>query len=88
MANCRALMHNHSLALQGGRLRVGSLFAGYGGLDLAVEHVFNAKTIWLSEIKESVTHVLLAFRYSENSLVVPGTSTIRAGLDGKPESRW
>mgnify|MGYP002652842456 CR=1 FL=1 len=26
----------------GRRLRVGSLFSGYGGLDLAVEHVFNA----------------------------------------------
>ena len=31
-------------------LRVGSLFSGYGGLDLAVEHVFDAETIWFSEI--------------------------------------
>ncbi len=31
-------------------LRVGSLFSGYGGLDLAVEHVFHAQTIWFSEI--------------------------------------
>ncbi|GAA1609131.1 DNA cytosine methyltransferase [Leucobacter chromiireducens] len=31
-------------------LRVGSLFSGYGGLDLAVEHVFHARTMWFSEI--------------------------------------
>ena len=31
-------------------LRVGSLFSGYGGLDLAVEHVFHAQTVWFSEI--------------------------------------
>lgn len=38
-------------------LRVGSLFSGYGGLDLAVEHVFNAETIWFSELNEPVTRV-------------------------------
>ena len=36
------------------RLRVGSLFSGYGGLDLAVEEVFDARTIWFSEINEPV----------------------------------
>lgn len=40
-----------------GRLRVGSLFSGYGGLDLAVEHVFNAETVWFSEINEPVARV-------------------------------
>ena len=39
------------------RLRVGSLFSGYGGLDLAVEQVFDGRTIWFSEIKEPVARV-------------------------------
>lgn len=39
------------------RLRVGSLFSGYGGLDLAVEEVFDACTIWFSEINEPVARV-------------------------------
>ncbi|SER92452.1 DNA (cytosine-5)-methyltransferase 1 [Propionibacterium cyclohexanicum] len=38
-------------------LRVGSLFSGYGGLDLAVEEVFSARTIWFSEINEPVARV-------------------------------
>ncbi len=38
-------------------LKVGSLFSGYGGLDLAVEHVFGARTIWFSEINEPVARV-------------------------------
>lgn len=38
-------------------LKVGSLFSGYGGLDLAVEHVFGARTIWFSEINEPVSRV-------------------------------
>lgn len=38
-------------------LRMGSLFSGYGGLDLAVEHVFGAETIWFSEINEPVARV-------------------------------
>ena len=39
------------------RLRIGSLFSGYGGLDLAVEHVFNARTVWFSELNEPVARV-------------------------------
>lgn len=50
-------MHDHAAPSHGRRLRVGSLFSGYGGLDLAVEHVFNAETIWFSEINEPVARV-------------------------------
>ena len=31
-------------------MKIGSLCTGYGGLDIAVEAVFNAKTVWVSEI--------------------------------------
>ena len=48
----------HDLDASGeSRLRIGSLFSGYGGLDLAVEHVFNAKTVWFSELNEPVARV-------------------------------
>ncbi len=39
------------------RLKIGSLFSGYGGLDLTVEHVFNADTVWFSELNEPVARV-------------------------------
>lgn len=39
------------------RLRIGSLFSGYGGLDLAVEAVFDARTTWFSEINEPIARV-------------------------------
>lgn len=38
-------------------LRVGAFLSGYGALDLAVEHVFNAKTVWFSELNEPVARV-------------------------------
>lgn len=48
----------HDLNARGdSRLRIGSLFSGYGGLDLAVEHVFNAKTVCASELNEPVARV-------------------------------
>ncbi|WP_150462658.1 DNA cytosine methyltransferase [Nesterenkonia ebinurensis] len=50
-------MHDHAAPSYGRRLRVGSLFSGYGGLDLAVEHVFNAETIWFSELNQPVARV-------------------------------
>lgn len=34
-------------------LRVGSLFCGYDGLDLAVEEVFNGETVWFSEFSHA-----------------------------------
>ncbi|WP_346036633.1 DNA cytosine methyltransferase [Brevibacterium picturae] len=33
------------------------MFSRYGGLDLAVEEVFNAETAWFSEINEPVVRV-------------------------------
>lgn len=50
------LMHDLNTDGDSG-LRVGSLFSGYGGLDLAVEHVFNAYTVWFSELNEPVARV-------------------------------
>ena len=48
----------HDLDASGdSELRIGSLLSGYGGLDLAVEHVFNAKTVWFSELNEPVARV-------------------------------
>jgi DNA (cytosine-5)-methyltransferase 1 len=39
-------------------MRIGSLCTGYGGLDLAVEEFFNAKTIWASDIDKSASLVI------------------------------
>ncbi|MGO1539809.1 MAG: DNA cytosine methyltransferase [Leucobacter sp.] len=47
-------MHNSTTSRQ---LKVGSLFSGYGGLDLAVEHHFDAETIWFSEINEPIARL-------------------------------
>lgn len=39
-------------------LTIGSLFSGYGGLDLAVERVFNARTVWQAEWEDAPSAVL------------------------------
>ena len=39
-------------------MRIGSLFTGYGGLDLAAEQFFNAKTAWYSEIEPAAVKIL------------------------------
>lgn len=39
-------------------LRIGSLFSGAGGLDLAVEQVFGAKTVWQVEFDDAPAKVL------------------------------
>ncbi|OKL53192.1 DNA (cytosine-5-)-methyltransferase [Bowdeniella nasicola] len=55
----------HDLNTSGdSELKIGSLFSGYGGLDLAVEHVFNAKTVWFSELNEPVARVF-SHRWSD-----------------------
>lgn len=36
----------------------GSLFSGYGGLDLAVEHHYDARTVWHSEIDPDACRIL------------------------------
>lgn len=44
-------------------LKIGSLFAGYGGLDLAITSVFsNTETVWVSEVDPHPAKVL-AYRY-------------------------
>ena len=40
------------------KLKSGSLFSGYGGLSRAVEKVFNAETVWVSDIDKASCRVL------------------------------
>lgn len=42
------------------RLKIGSLFSGYGGLDLAAEDYFDAETVWYSELSAPVAGVFAA----------------------------
>jgi DNA (cytosine-5)-methyltransferase 1 len=39
-------------------MKSGALFAGYGGLDLAVEEVFGATPAWVSEIEPGPSQIL------------------------------
>lgn len=39
-------------------MKIGSLFTGYGGLDMAVEGVFDAETVWVSDIKPAAAKLL------------------------------
>ena len=39
-------------------MKIGSLFSGYGGLDLAVEAIFNAQPTWFCEYDEAPSKVL------------------------------
>ena len=40
------------------QLRLGSMFSGYGGLDLAIESVFGARTVWQAEWEDAPSQVL------------------------------
>jgi len=44
------------------RMRIGSLFSGAGGLDMAVEEVFGGEVIWQCELDKAASKVL-AYRY-------------------------
>lgn len=39
-------------------LTLGSLFSGYGGLDLGVQDAFGTQTVWHSEIDTAAARVL------------------------------
>lgn len=45
-------------------LKIGSLFTGYSGLDMAVEQLFDAKTVWVSDIEKGPSR-LLAHHYPD-----------------------
>jgi DNA (cytosine-5)-methyltransferase 1 len=42
------------------RLKIGSLFSGYGGLDLAVMNVFDAEVAWHCEWEDAPCKILEA----------------------------
>lgn len=54
-------------------MTIGSLFSGYGGLDMAVESVIDARTAWVSDIDKGTCKVL-AHRYPD----VPNLGDITA----------
>lgn len=41
-------------------LRIGSVFSGYGGLDMACEAFFGARTVWHCEVDPNPAKVLAA----------------------------
>ncbi len=43
-------------------MRIGSLFSGAGGLDMAVEAVFGGQVVWHAEIDKAASKVL-AYRW-------------------------
>lgn len=49
-----------SLSTQHATLTLGSMFSGYGGLDLAIHEVFDAETKWLAEFDAAPSKILQA----------------------------
>ena len=45
-------------------MRIGSLFSGYGGLDMAAEQAFGATTAWVSDVDKGACKIL-AHRYPD-----------------------
>lgn len=39
-------------------MKIGALFAGYGGLELGIERVFGARTVWVSELDAAPSRIL------------------------------
>lgn len=56
MDNCGDVCNDTAMLTQG------SLFTGYGGLDMAVDHVFGSRTVWTSDIDKGACKVI-AHRY-------------------------
>lgn len=48
------------------QLKIGSLCTGYGGLDMAVEDVFDSYTVWVSEINKTASVLLDRIRSVPN----------------------
>ena len=76
-------------------LRLGSLCAGYGGLDLAVEHVFGASMTWFAENDSHAATVVSAHWPGVPNLgdltrvdwtAVPGVDVVAAGIPCQPVS--
>jgi len=40
------------------KLKIGSLFSGYGGLDIAVTSMLNAEVVWHCEFAEAPSKIL------------------------------
>jgi len=49
-----------SALLKGGAVKIGSLFSGYGGLDLAVAEMFDADVAWHCEWEDAPSKILEA----------------------------
>ena len=47
-------------------LKHGSFCTGYGGLDMAVEHFYDAETVWHSEIDKNCSQLLKKHGYENN----------------------